>query len=364
VPARTLGALGAGTFATVAMVLSLAGSASAADGGHGPGRMGPTAARTTPVSPATGPDFELPFVCGQRWIGGSRSGHSPSSYTIDFNTSNDLGRPALGSAPGVVTRAATLTGSYGRHVVVDHGGYTTLYAHLNQIVATVGTYLDQGDLVGYVGGSCNVTGPHLHFEQRKGGAYFPPYFHRTTFPMGSTGTAACNDRPVTNDWDGNGRTDIGLFRAATGSGQFYQRRGTASIHTRWGRAGDVPVTGDFNGDGRTDVATRSLGTPRFLQRSANGAVRASTNYGVASDVPLTGDWDGNGTSDLGVYRASSHLFCLRRPDARTTSFPLGTAGDRPVSGDWNGDGRSDVGVFSRSTGYCTPYECPGGRRTP
>jgi hypothetical protein len=144
VPARTLGALGAGTFATVAMVLSLAGSASAADGGHGPGRMGPTAARTTPVSPATGPDFELPFVCGQRWIGGSRSGHSPSSYTIDFNTSNDLGRPALASAPGVVTRAATLTGSYGRHVVVDHGGYTTLYAHLNQIVATVGTYLDQG----------------------------------------------------------------------------------------------------------------------------------------------------------------------------------------------------------------------------
>ncbi|MCW2821399.1 MAG: metalloendopeptidase [Marmoricola sp.] len=181
-PARTLGALGAGTFATVAMVLSLAGSASAADGGHGLGRMGPTAARTTPVSPATGPDFELPFVCGQRWIGGSRSGHSPSSYTIDFNTSNDLGRPALASAPGVVTRAATLTGSYGRHVVVDHGGYTTLYAHLNQIVATVGTYLDQGDLVGYVGGSCDVTGPHLHFEQRKGGAYFPPYFHRTTFP--------------------------------------------------------------------------------------------------------------------------------------------------------------------------------------
>ena len=39
----------------------------------------------------------------------------------------------------MVTRAVSLTGSYGRYVIVDHGGgYTTLYAHLNQIVSTVG----------------------------------------------------------------------------------------------------------------------------------------------------------------------------------------------------------------------------------
>ncbi len=352
--ARTWCKIGVVGLTVSATVLSLGGAATAADGGHGLGRMGPSVARTTAVSPSSGPDFELPFVCGQSWIGSTRSGHSPSAYTIDFNTTNDLGRPALASAPGIVTRAVSLTDSYGRYVIVDHGsGFSTLYAHLNQIVATVGTYLDQGDLVGYVGGSGNVTGPHLHFEERKDGAYFPPYLHRTTFRMGSTSRATCNDRPVVGDWDGNGRSDLGLFRAATASGQFYQRLGAGSTLTTWGHAGDVPVTGDFDGNGRTDVATRTLGSPTFVQRSASGAVRSSINYGVASDVPFTGDWDGNGTSDLGVYRASSHLFCLRRPDGRTTSFTLGVAGDRPISGDWNGDGRSDVGVFSPTTGYWT-----------
>ena len=94
--------------------------------------MGPSTARTTAVSPSSGPDFEMPFVCGQSWTGTTRSAHSPSYYTIDWNTPNDLGKPVLASAPGVVTKAVSLTGSYGSYVVVDHGaGYTTLYAHLN-----------------------------------------------------------------------------------------------------------------------------------------------------------------------------------------------------------------------------------------
>jgi hypothetical protein len=351
--ARTWTGTGAVGLLTGAIVLSLGGPATAADGGHGLGRMGPSTARTTTVSPSSGPDFEMPFVCGQRWIGSSRSSHSPSAYTIDWNTSNDLGRPALASAPGVVTKAVTLTGSYGRYVVVDHGrGFSTLYAHLNQIVATVGTYLDQGDLVGYVGGSGNVTGPHLHFEERKDGAYFPPYVHRTTFRMGSTGTSAlCGDRPLLGDWTGDGRTDLGVFRSSSTANLFYQRKGTATTYVTWGRPGDVPVTGDFDGDGKTEVATRSLGKPTFVQRAASGATRASINYGVPSDVPFTGDWDGNGTSDLAVYRASSRLFCLRRPDGTTTSFIFGATGDRPISGDWNGDGRTDVGTFSPATGY-------------
>ena len=107
----------------------------------------------------------------------------------------------MASAPGVVVKAVSLRDSYGKYVVIDHGGgFSTLYAHLNNITTTVGTFLDQGDLVGRVGGTGNSTGPHLHFEERKDGAYFPPYFHRVRFAFGAPArrpTAATDRSPVT-----------------------------------------------------------------------------------------------------------------------------------------------------------------------
>ena len=341
---------------TGAVVLSLGGPAAAADKGHGFGRMGPSSARTTTANPATGPDFEMPFVCGQRWIGSTRSSHSPSVYTIDWNTNNDLGRPALASAPGVVTRAVSLTGSYGRYVIVDHGGgFTTLYAHLKAIVTTVGAFVDQGELVGYVGTSGNSTGPHLHFEERKGGAYFRPYFHRTPFVFGSTlASASCGDRPLAADWNGDGKADVGIYRHAPTSGQFHTLNGTTTTVHTWGRPGDVAMTGDWNGDGKAETGVRPLGSTAFLLRSATGAVRTNFNYGQPTDKPVIGDWDGNRRSDLGVYRPSTRQFILRPPGGgKNTLVVWGAAGDRPVSGDWNKDGRSDIGTYNPSTGYWT-----------
>lgn len=320
------------------------------DGGHGFGRMGPRNARTTSVDPATGPDFEMPFVCGQVWTGTTRASHSPSPYAVDFNTPNDLGKPALASAPGVVTQAVTLTGSYGRFVVVDHGGgYSTLYAHLNAIAATVGTYLDQGDLVGYVGGSGNVTGPHLHFEERKDGAYFPPYFHRTRYVFGTTSASGnCGDRPVVGDWTGDGRADVGVVHSAPSTGQFRELRDGVTRGFRWGTPDEIPLAGDWDGNGRSDVGSRAFGTSVVSLRSGSGG-RTDVPVGLASDTPVSGDWDGDHHTDLGYYRGSTHSFGLRAADGSVTSVPWGQAGSRPVTGDWNHDGRTDVGVFDPAT---------------
>lgn len=334
-----------------AVVITLAGPAEATDGGHGFGRMGPSSARTTTVSPSSGPDFEMPFLCGQSWTGTTRSAHSPSSWTIDWNTPDDLGRPALSSAPGIVTRTVTLKSSYGRYVVVDHGrGYTSLYAHLDRISSRVGQVVDQGDLLGYVGGSGNVTGPHLHHEMRLDGRYFRPYLHRAFFKFGATRRSAnCTDRPVAGDWDGDGLGDIGVLRTTPSGSIAYLGSGSKRRSFRFGNAGDMPFTGDFDGDGTSQLGLRRRGSRTFTLRGRTGRAVSVTRVGAVADTAVSGDWNGDRKSELGYYRYSSHTFYLRSARGTLSSVRWGSTGDQPVTGDWNGDRRTDVGVFNPTT---------------
>jgi len=78
------------------------------------------------------------------------------------------------AGPGVVVRAGA-AGTYGNIVVVDHGGgLETRYAHLESISVHVGQQLASGEILGKVGDTGRVTGPHLHFEVRRGGKAVDP----------------------------------------------------------------------------------------------------------------------------------------------------------------------------------------------
>jgi murein DD-endopeptidase MepM/ murein hydrolase activator NlpD len=66
-------------------------------------------------------------------------------------------------------------GRLGRTVVLDHGGgLETLYAHLGSIAVAAGDALEAGDVIGAVGSSGWVTGPHLHLEVRLDGRPIDP----------------------------------------------------------------------------------------------------------------------------------------------------------------------------------------------
>jgi len=58
---------------------------------------------------------------------------------------------------------------YGNMIVIRHnGGFSTVYAHNKVLLVHKGDVVQQGDVISHVGSTGHSTGPHLHFEVRKG----------------------------------------------------------------------------------------------------------------------------------------------------------------------------------------------------
>lgn len=80
------------------------------------------------------------------------------------------------SDSGVVIYAGPISGGYGNLVAIDHGNsYLTLYAHLSSINVRCGQSVFRGSVIGACGSTGNSTGPHLHFEVRRGSLFINPW---------------------------------------------------------------------------------------------------------------------------------------------------------------------------------------------
>ena len=76
---------------------------------------------------------------------------------------------------GVVTKALYTNVGYGIYCIIEHGGYQTLYGHCSRLLVSVGQQVKQGQLIAYMGSTGNSTGPHLHFEVKRGNTRYNPY---------------------------------------------------------------------------------------------------------------------------------------------------------------------------------------------
>lgn len=102
----------------------------------------------------------------------------PILKVYKLHTGIDIGAPMranfIAAADGVVVKAG-MNSAYGNMVIIDHGGgISTLYAHGDEILVTVGQEVKRGDAILKVGSTGYSTGPHAHFEVRVNGEYVQP----------------------------------------------------------------------------------------------------------------------------------------------------------------------------------------------
>ncbi|MEA5012680.1 MAG: M23 family metallopeptidase [Angelakisella sp.] len=90
------------------------------------------------------------------------------------------------SRPGYVTYASNVSiWPYGKRVDINHqDGFTSRYAHMSSVVVKSGIYVNQGDIIGYVGRTGNATGNHLHLEIRLNGVIMNPAKYIGTYYPG------------------------------------------------------------------------------------------------------------------------------------------------------------------------------------
>jgi hypothetical protein len=163
------------------------------------------------------------------------------------------------------------------------------------------------------------------------------------------------DVPVSGDYDGDGKTDPAFYRPSTGQWQilFSSTNYTTNLSVMWGVVGDLAVPGDYDGDGRVDIAVYHPATGEWkIRRSSDGATQVVV-VGISTDVPVPGDYDGDGKVDPAIYRPSIGKWqILLSSTSYTTTrvVTLGSGTDLPVPADYDGDGITDVAVYRKSVG--------------
>lgn len=156
------------------------------------------------------------------------------------------------------------------------------------------------------------------------------------------------DIPTPADFDGDGQAEAAVYRAGAAGGNnpsnFYYLQSAqpnASYLTKQlGQTGDLPVVGDFDGDGKSDIGVyrpAAAASSWFISMSAAGyaGFAPAVQLGQAGDYLVQNDYDGDGRVDIAVWRPSNGVWYIRQSSrigqaAELRQTQWGQQGDTPV----------------------------------
>lgn len=158
-----------------------------------------------------------------------------------------------------------------------------------------------------------------------------PINNRDVYYFGRSG-----DLPVPGDYDGDGLTDVAVFRPETG---LWAVRGVTRFY--FGQSSDLPVPAAYNGLGSVEAGI-------FRRSTGLWAIRGLTRFyfGGILDLPVPGVYESYDRTRAAIFRPSSGLWVVRGLTRRY----FGIEGDYPVSADYTGDGVKEFGIFRDSSG--------------
>jgi len=171
--------------------------------------------------------------------------------------------------------------------------------------------------------------------------------------------------PIGGDFNGDGKTDIGIYNNTTGELKIALSSGASfSVSGTWLTFPNAsyswqPFTGNFNGDKYTDIAFYNKDTAEVKVALGTGSgfgAPISWLTGLGTDyIALAGDFNGDGLSDLGLFKKTSGEFKVAFSNTKAfvdgSSWISGYAVDKDaLISDFNNDGLADIGYWNKTNG--------------
>ena len=193
------------------------------------------------------------------------------------------------------------------------------------LVAGINSLADDGSP------SLSPDGSILYFNSTRDGSATDANLYSVTRCSLYAANVPCGiNRSATTDFDGDGRTDLSVFRPSDGTWWVMQSGSNTVSIRQFGALGDKTVPGDYDGDGRTDLAVfRPSNASWWISNSSDSSVSV-VNWGVPTDKPVAGDYDGDGKTDIAVYRNGT-WYIRQSSNLQLSTQQFGLSSDIPIA---------------------------------